>query len=170
MSDLSRTSVQEASPPSTVSGAVRALAVVNLLIGGFFVAWGVYIIVAGADFARTLIGASSEGANVLGSQGGAQLKQAGDTAGGVIGAIVAALGICMMLQGAPMLLTALGLWKDRGWGRVFAYLLAVLCGLQALGCLSNLKNTPNLIGLAVLGGYCVLTFGILLTQRRAVVA
>lgn len=145
---------------------IHLTANLNLILGGLALAFGVYILVAGADAMATVMQAGDAGADALGKVApGDDAKKAGDIlalASKGVGAIFVAMASivagCAIVQGLPLVLVGLGILFRQGWARVFGILFGLLGLLQGLACLGGSGGTRGvLISGAVFTAYGLLS-------------
>ena len=144
------------------SGAVTAVAVVNFVLGGLTMLFGLLVLLMGTAITGYVINTVK---NPPPGADPAQAKQAQDAlaaGGGAIGIVVGAMGICSMIFGVPQIIAGIGVIKRRQWGRILTLVLAAMSGIIAL--LSVFALSPTII---VHAGYCIFAFVILLNRRYA---
>jgi hypothetical protein len=157
------------------SWLISSVGLVNLLLGGLCVAFGVYCFAAGADAVGQLLQLQTEAGRATAPLTGAEAQKANALLGagstglaGILLGMVAVLAACAVLQGLPLLLAGMGLLYRKSWGRVLALLFAFLALLQGLACvLAAQRSTPLLAAGLVWLGYALLTFVALIGKRAS---
>jgi hypothetical protein len=152
-------------PPTGRSGAVTAVAIVNFVLGGLEVLFGLVIMIMGPAVASFITGVASDASKQSGMNPAEaeKFRQAASAGGGFLTAVVGFIGVCFMIFGVPMILAGIGVLNRRQWGRILTLVLAVLSGLLALLNLISL----NIVGLIINGGYAILAFVVLLNAKNA---
>ncbi len=151
---------------------VTAVGAGQLVLGGLYVVWGVYLLIAGAQLVSGLLQARDDAASLAGAEGKQVREGANVVASGLAGMVATVVAIaagCSMLQGLPLLLAGAGVLARRRWGRVLALVLAALGGLEGVACLFNAGRSAGVLAAGlVLLAYAVLTWVVLLSRRAAV--
>lgn len=145
-------------PPSSRSGAVTAVAVVNFTLGFLQLLCGGCVAFGGGALAGFASQMSQQDPD-LDPQSAEMLERAAQIGGGLI----IALGIAYLLLGVMLLVAGYGVMNRRSWGRVLTLVLGAIAGILAVLALASgewFGGTANL-------AYAVFVYVILLNSRYA---
>ncbi len=158
-------------------GLIYFVGLVNLAIGGLYVAFGLWILLAGANAVAALFqardAAGQVAAQVPANAEGVKtfndlLNLASQGLSGVILALASIIAGCSIAQGLPLVLVGAGVLLRQRWARVFALFFAALALLEGVACLASKDATPLvLLAGAVLVAYGVVSFVGLLGRRAS---
>ena len=148
--------------PRYQSGAVTLVAVLNFVMAGLQVVGIIIVLVLGG----AILGLTSEAAKATGD---ADAQKVAAAAGGIAGAIVAIAIVCGIIFIALFLLAGIGVLNRRQYGRIISLILGAIMGILALLSILNLGTAPlnAIINILILGGYCVVTYVVLLNSTYA---
>jgi hypothetical protein len=139
------------------SGAVTAVGVVNLVLGGLDILAGILVMVGGAAFLGLGAGAANQ-------EGLTEEQKKAIAGAGAMGAgLIAAIGVCIMIFGIPLILAGIGVLKRRNWGRILTIVLGFIAGL--FGVLSLLNH--SFVGAVIYIAYCVFVLVVLFSSKFA---
>jgi hypothetical protein len=137
------------------SGLVTAVGVINCILGGLSLIFGVIVVVAGATMLDMLTGA--------GRQVGAG-REAGQVAD-MGRAVLVGMTIGLFVGGALYILGGIGVLMRQQYGRIITLILGALSGLSALCSVTGLPQT--IVSILISGGYCVFVYIVLLNSEYA---
>ncbi|HEV3447106.1 MAG TPA: hypothetical protein VG099_20875 [Gemmataceae bacterium] len=143
--------------PLRKSGAVTAIAVIAMVLGGLQALCGLLFTFLGGAIAGFLGGA----VNAQAQKGvDPQVAQAAQGIAGFLLAWAAAIGVGILLVGGSMIVAGVGVLNRRQWGRI---LTLVLVGLMTLLSLIMV----NIVAIVIWGGFCAFAYIILLSKQYA---
>jgi ankyrin repeat protein len=125
-------------------GLIYFVGMVNLAIGGLYVALGLWILLAGADAVATIFQARQNVDAAVGQlpvdpqslkSFGDYLTLASQGISGLILALASVVAGCSIVQGLPLVLVGAGIFLRQRWARVFALFFAALGLLEGVACL-----------------------------------
>jgi hypothetical protein len=155
-------------PPK--SGAVTAVGVINLVLGGLTVICGLIFMFAAAwifGAGKTVEGEFQKAIVKAGGQP-VEVEAAGGLAGLLAGAAVV-IGVIFVLIAVLQILAGVGVLNRRQWGRIITLVLGAIAGIFALLSLLSIGANPlnALLGVLIYGGYCVFVYIVLLNAQNA---
>ena len=136
---------------SRKSVAVTVIGLITLLMGGYGVVFGGWVIFAGADWLEHPSKDPWIRAFAL---------------GGFVPALMVILGIVFLMLGMGGVLAGLGVILRKQWGRILTFIIAVVASLSGLTCVSDFDQATTDIAIgAAQFLYGILTFVILIKYR-----
>lgn len=148
------------------SGAVTAVGIINLILGGLTLICGLV-----AMFAASLIFGGGAQAIEKARLQGIDIKDQQAASGliAMFAGMAVVFGIIIILIAALYIIAGIGVLNRKNYGRIITLILGVLAGVGALLAIPGLGQAPGsaLMQILLNGGYCVLVFVVLLNARNA---
>jgi hypothetical protein len=152
--------------PVERSGAVTLVAIVNFIVGGLTVLFGLLFMFLGPAAMAWAIGQASDATPAGATPEQAELaKKAAAAGGGILAAIAGFIGVCYIIFGLPQIIAGIGVMNRKQWGRILAIVMGFIAAIFAV---LNLFALPaSIVSLILNGGYALVTLIILFNSKYA---